>query len=339
MPREEPSGVDVNRELSEPLGGIPLRSEEIGYAQSELTKCPKCSRPNSPERSECLYCGAVLGVREKEISVDRTAPESWENGCNLILLGSDGGDVSITAAAKIVGLPQEVVADAVNAERPLPLIRVKDRATAEVLSRSLSEHGFETKVIEDAEMRPSENPRRIRSIEFGEGEITFTDFNTLEKITVGNSDIELIVSGKFLTTRIESTEKLSRKKEPKVIGRAELSTDTLLLDIYIRGDANGSRVISTGFDFSCLGKNKAMFVADNMAALTEKIRSLADAAKFIGDYDDCRQVLNVVWPVAKRRDSKGMRRSIFKGSSVESVMTSDNLDQFTRFSRLSRILL
>lgn len=339
MPREDQIVENANIELSETLGGIPLRSEEIGYAQSELTSCPKCSRPNSPERFECLYCGAVLGVREKDLTIDRTAPEAWENGVNIILVNAHGEENSINAAAKILGLPQEIIADAVNLLRPVPLIRVKDRATAEALDEMLSDHGFTTNLIEDAEMRPADNPRRIRGIEFGGGELTFTDFNTLEKITTKSSDIELIVSGKFLTTRVESTEKLSRKKEAKVIDRAELSTDTLLLDIYLRGDANGFRIVSTGFDFSCLGESKVMFAAENMSALTQKVRSIAGSAKFVGEYDECRNVLNAVWPVATRRDSKGMRRSILKGSSVESVATSDNLEQFTRFSRLNRILI
>lgn len=339
MPREDQTAENVKTECPETLGGIPLRSEEIGYSESELTKCPKCLRPNSPDRFECIYCGSVLGDREKDITIDRTAPEAWENGSDLILINAGGSESSIAAAAKIIGLPQEVVADIVNARRPLPLTRLKDRASAEAISELLSEHAFDVKLVEDAEMRPTENPRRIRGVEFSDGEITFTDFNTHEKITVEVSDIELIVSGKLMTTRVESTEKIARKKEPKLIDRAELSTDTLLLDIYVRGDAKGARIISTGFDFSCLGESKAMFAAENMLLLTEKIRSLAGAEKYVGDYDECRNVLNAVWPVTTRRDSKGMRRSILKGSSVESVATSDNLEQFTRFSRLNRILL
>jgi hypothetical protein len=238
-----------------------------------------------------------------------------------------------------LSLPPEAVAEAVDAQRPLPLIRVKDLASAEVLSEMLSAQSFDTKIVEDAALRLNENSRRIRGMEFGDGVIIFIDFNTLEKISVNRADIELVVFGKLFSTKIESTEKLSRKKEAKIVDRSELSTDAGLIDIYVRGNDRAFRIISTGFDFSCLGGRKTMFAAENMSLLVETIRQLADSAKFVGDHDRFRSILNSVWPPVTRRDSKGMRRSIFKGSSVESVAVSDNLDQFTRFSRLNRILL
>jgi len=341
MPREEQPADNVNSSQSDMIGGMPLRAEDIGFAADEMARCPKCGRANSPERFECIYCGAVLGVGDKVLTIDRTPPESWENGFNLILLNAatTADESAINAAAKIAGLPQETVAVAVNAKRPLPLMRVKDPASAEALSEMLSECGFETKIVEDAELRLTENPRRVRGIEFGGGEISFVDFNTHQRTSVVAADIELIVTGKLFSTRVESTEKLSRKKEAKAVDRSELSADAGVIDIYVRGLDKTFRILSTGFDFSCLGETKAMFAAENMSRLTETLRSFAAAAKFVGDHDDVREILNAVWPVATRRDSKGMRRSIFKGSSVESVATSDNLEQFTRFSRLSRILL
>ena len=60
--------------------GMRVRSEDIGFAAGELLPCPKCTRPNSPDRAACIYCGSALGNSAPQMPEvgDGDALETWK---------------------------------------------------------------------------------------------------------------------------------------------------------------------------------------------------------------------------------------------------------------------
>ena len=101
----------------------------------------------------------------------------------------------------------------------------------------------------------------------------------------------------------------------------------------------GYRVFTSGFDFSCLGDEKGLLASDNLKRLTSKLASLSSNAKLVHEYRSVRQSLGSVWEPEIRRDTKGLQRTGFGKREFGSVMTTSNLEQFTKFSRLQRHLL
>lgn len=324
---------------SETVGGILVQSEKLGFERSELLICPKCSRSNAPDRFECIYCGTLVGTADPkvDVSIDRTPPELWENGFNIIVIPDANSTVNTSKAAKVFGLEPETLTNIINAERPLPLMRVKNRITAEAISDRSNDLGLKQIIVADSELRSSELPVRLRGLEFGEDRLTLIEFNTSKRIELNPRSIELIVTGKYFSTRTEVSEQRRKKKDPKVLNETETSSDEDLIDIYIRDEELGFRISSTGFDFSCLGAEKGMIAAENMNRLAAKLRSIV-SCKFIDDYAVNIVRLGNIWELESRKDSYGLQRSGFGRTAFESVATNNNLNQFTKFSRLNRIL-
>jgi hypothetical protein len=89
------------------------------------------------------------------------------------------------------------------------------------------------------------------------------------------------------------------------------------------------------FDFSCLGKEKSITAFQNFAVLTNLLRARAVNAMFDEAYNRSRSILAKMWP-AEEPENRTERRRDFH-ASVRTT-TSDNLSQFTRYSRLRRLL-
>ncbi len=331
---------DEKKSDPEKVGDLPVRSEKLGFDREELLTCSKCARTNSPDRFECIYCGTVLGLDDvkAKVSIDRIQPELWENGFNVVFISTTGDYVNFAKVGKLVHLDPELVTNFLQVKGPLPLARFKSRNAAEMVGERLAELGVRQVIVADSDLRPADLPVRLRGLEFGSAKITLIDFNTSRKIETACSDIELIVIGKHLSARTELSEERRKKKEPKILSETETSSDESLIDIYIRGDALGFRISSTGFDFSCLGAEKTLLAGENMKQLSAKLRETAIGAKYIDNYNQNIDRLSEIWQMESRKDTYGLQRSGFARKAFESVATSNNLNQFTKFSRLNRIL-
>jgi len=148
----------------------------------------------------------------------------------------------------------------------------------------------------------------------------------------------LIVSGAIFQKAVESTE--SRKKgESKILDATETASDESLIDIYGQHDAHGYRILTKGFDFSCLGAEKGILARENIKKLAGKLRSAAPNAKFVDDYLAVRNVLGAIWEIEQRKDSQGLTRQRFGKFDLSNISSSNNLQQFTKYSRLQRHLL
>lgn len=325
------------------LKDLPLQSEEIGFKPDEMIACGNCARTNPPNRVKCLYCGAQLELSAAQ--ADKIAPvlrrlEGWENGFNLIYL-TNGETVNAETSAqiaKLVGLEKENLQNIFDARKNLPVVRTEFLQEAEILQKRLREMNLETKIIADAALAAENLPKRLRGLEFADDKILLILFNNDEVETINAADLCLIVAGAIFQKSVESSE--ARKKgETKILNATETASDEMLIDIYSRKDANGYRILTKGFDFSCLETEKGILARENIKKLITKLQSVAPDAKLVEDYLSLRNVLGSVWEIEQRKDSQGMTRQRFGKFDLSNIATSNNSQQFTKFSRLQRHIL
>ncbi|HEY0460015.1 MAG TPA: hypothetical protein VGC97_12830 [Pyrinomonadaceae bacterium] len=325
------------------LKDLPLQAEEIGFKPDELVACPSCARNNPPTRLKCMYCGAQLEISTEQAA--KIAPnlrklEAWESGFNLIYVPPAGVVSPENAAeiAKLVGMESEVFQTIIESQKNLPLARVETLREAEILQNRLKETRLETVVISDERLAPEVQPVRLRALEFRGETVLLIHFNTNEIDEIHAEDLVLLVSGVIVEKAVESTE--GRKKGvTRILDATETASDDILIDIYSKFDGIGYRILTKGFDFSCLEWEKGILARDNINKLFGRLQVFAPHAKRVNDYLAVRGVLGEIWEVEQRRDSKGLTRQRFGKFDLSNVSSSSNLQQFTKYSRLQRHLL
>ena len=121
----------------------------------------------------------------------------------------------------------------------------------------------------------------------------------------------------------------------------EFAADEAVLDIYLsfEGEGAGFRVMSGGFDYSCLGDAKGLLAAENFGALVGALRRRAPAAVYDDGYARLRPLLTDVWPPAERNESLGLKRGHAGRLNSEAATTVSNEAQFTRYARLRHLLV
>lgn len=313
------------------LRSIPLRSEEIGFSADELIACKACRKPNPPNRSSCLYCGTKIegaGVTKFDIE----SPESWENGYNIILTETSSANVDrvVVQLASLLGADRETAQAILAAGRGIPLARVKTESQAVGVSEKLASFGIKTMIVADISLQPTSPPTRLRSISFDGDTLKLELFNLRETRTIKSGEVALIVLGTILEGKTELVERRKRRGT-KTVSEAETSSDQPVIDVYSATDPTGWRIPSSGFDFSCLGSDKSLLVAENMKTLTSKLVEFSPTVRIFDAYIRVRSMLESSWPSESRRDSLpvGMNRK-----EVSNVFTTSNTTQLTKYSRL-----
>jgi hypothetical protein len=331
--------IDPDSDLDK-LRDLPLRSEEIGFAPDALIACTKCGRPNAPSRAECLYCGAVLEGSTAEERLDIYELENWENGFNVVVVGSDSSDFRAAAAmlASIVSKDAEPFEAILNSETPLPVARIASDRHAGLLAEKLGSHGIKTKVISDEALSPNIPPVRLRALEFGMDELVLHPFSGGPSTRLGSDEVALVISGLIYESKTQSIEKRKRKVTNSQV-ETNLSSDESVIDLYSNSDNIGWRVPTTGFDFSCLGSDKSLLASENMERLVARLSAFASKAKFVLDYANVRSMLEHSWPSESRKDGLGFKRSGFGRKDLSSVFTTSNALQLLKYSRLRRHLV
>ncbi|HEX8250159.1 MAG TPA: hypothetical protein VF599_18440 [Pyrinomonadaceae bacterium] len=326
------------------LKDVAAEPEIRNFKPEEMISCPSCERKSPPTRLKCFYCGAPLPVSAAQSEFIKPQPrkmETWEKGFNLIILPNAHpcDDASLREVAAMTRLEKEDLRKLIETQKPLPLTRADSQKEAEIIQKRLNEIGFESLILSDEEDLKIETiSRRLRGIEFHEDKLVLILFNSDEIAEIQRRDLSLIVTGAVFERRIETTEQ-RKKRQNKVLETTETSADQLLIDIYTPADAVGYRILSGGFDFSCLETEKGILARENMRKLADKLRAFALKAKFVGDYLQVRDVLGKVWEVEEKRDSRGLQRKGFGRLDFGNVTTINNLAQFTKYSRLQRHLL
>lgn len=286
----------------------------------------------------CLYCDAPLEVSEPWPLTEKLVyhrPEEWENGFNAIfrpLRDHSSKKNSVISCFLGIELPENIT----DSESPFPIARLKSGTDAEALAMRLGKSGLNVQIIEDDVLNAAEAPIRLRKIDFGGGAARFISFGGDAFYEVPAAEISVIVAGSVFKNVVESAAN-KRKEGRAAYSESETFADEKLIDIYLRGEHKGFRVTMRGFDFSCLGQAKAITATENISALGRRLKDFAPDAAYIDDYDRRRIILDAVWGLEERRESRGLRRARFGRFEFVSSESSTNLAQFTKYSRLQAI--
>lgn len=322
------------------VAGIPVQSENIAFRADEMIVCAKCGKANPPNRASCLYCATPIVLPEErklQAKLNLRPLENWEKGFNLVFIRS-AGDADAAGAAGYLSIDPEILSQMVGAKHPLPIARIESEADAGIAVEQLKKFGLSTSVVCDETLKADKIPTRLRGIEFIDGSIAVTTFNTGDRIQIGREDLVLIVAGSVIESKTESVEK-RRKKETKLLQETETTSDEKLIDIYSGNDMTGFRIPTNGFDFSCLGSDKGLLAAENMDRLRERLMEFSPAAKVIDEYRLIVNILGTIWDVDRQKDFPGLTRTSTGRSGFAKVERSSNLIQFTKYSRLQRHLI
>lgn len=331
--------MEQNEQKNNPadrLKDLPVQTENIAFKPEEMIACPQCARVNPPNRLKCFYCAADLGLSDAQAEFIKPVLrrlEAWEKGFNLIVQPASPDEVNFTEIAKNISYESETVQKIVEAGKRLPIARVESEKDAEIVGRILLRNGLETLAVSDEALNSDKPPRRLRRLEFTDDKLILILFNQDEIAEIPRENLALIVTGAVFEKKTESLEK-RKKGESKILDATETASDEMLIDVYSRADANGFRILSKGFDFSCLDAEKTMLAAENMKRLAARLQEFAPHAKTVDDYLSLREILGDVWEVEQRKDSLGLKRHSFGKFDFANVASSSNLQQFTKYSRL-----
>ncbi len=317
-----------------------IQSEKIAFDADQLLACPKCRKQNPPNRSSCLYCAAELELPEEleaAVRLNLRPLEAWENGFNLAFI-PPADDPDRPAITRYLKYEPELLSEMLAAARPFPLARIENASDAERAVKHLKDLGLNARSVSDIDLKIGKPNTRLRSIEFDGDSIALTSFNTAEITRFRPGDLALIVTGRIIESKAESVEKRKRKGR-KVLDESSTASDELLIDIYSKEGHQGWRIAARGFDFSGLGKEKKLIAKENLERLLQLLREFAPSAVFIDEYDARMNALTSVWDLERQTDFEGLRKSVGGKSGFGSVVRTSNLAQFTKYSRLQRLML
>ncbi len=317
-----------------------IQSEKIAFETDELLACPKCGKPNPPNRSSCLYCAAALELpagHQTAVRLNLRPLEGWENGFNIVYV-PPAETADRAGIARYLKYEPELLALMLNARHPFPLARIESATEADAAVKKLKGMGLSTSVVRDIDLKIGKPNIRSRSIEFSDDSIAITSFNTADVTRLENGSIALIVTGRIVESKAESVEK-RKKKVRKVLDESSMSSDELLIDLYTKESVQGWRVAPRGFDFSGLGKHKKLLAKENLETLLQMLRSFAGSASYIDEYASQMNVLSSVWDIERQTDFEGLKRAGLGKKGFGSVVRTSNLAQFTKYSRLQRLML
>jgi hypothetical protein len=339
----------------ERLGGLDALGEGAArpFAPEQMVACEECLRANPPTRPACLYCGAALPRTKQSAALWRPTLkklEDWEQGFNVVTLARGGGVLTYgdtEEVASFLHLDAGVLKEIMAAGRAMPLARVASADEAWLIVERLRELGLNTEVFPDEVL--ARRPTRARAFEFEEGALVCRAGPEAEPRRVAWSEVVLLVTGRVMSRRVEVAErKRGLAGRSETVETRELTADEAVLDLYTSSvdehEAQGAggagfRVLSGGFDYSCLGADKGLLAADNFKTLVAALRGRAPAALYDEEYARLRPILSDVWPSAERTESLGLRRESVRRFNTEAVTTVSNETQFTRYARLRHLLV
>lgn len=317
-----------------------ITDEPVGFAKEELAECPRCRKANGPDRGACLYCGENLPRTDRNAGASSLAlrpMESWESAFNLVVAQASP-EADTPSAAKLLGIDVDDLRSMLDAGSPMPLARVESQAVADEAALKLEEFGLTILPVADRDMNIERPLVRLRKLDIDNGNLILTNFNSGEVITLDSKDVLMIVTGRITETRRDEVTK-RKKGKTQVLDESETGSDLRLIDLYTLEDKNGYRIQTNGFDFSVLGDEMAMFADENIGMLADLLKRRCPNAVFANDYDDIRSLLNAVWEPETRKDVHGLQIRGYGKREFGATYTSSNLTQFTKYSRMRRMMI
>ncbi len=317
---------------------IPVRSEEIGFSPADMIACSGCGKPNAPNRFACLYCGTpIAGTGGERLNAREL--ESWEKGFNVIAGGFAEADIR-TAAPKLgalMAVDQAQIDAILLSKGRVPVARVEFAEQASAISNLLSEHGLDNRTIRDEDLILSGPPLRLRAVEFNDDHLILKPFGGGDPSLLRRVDLSVIVSCTLIKERRESIER-KKRTSTTTVSESQVSADQPIIDLYSRKEPFGWRIPVSGFDFSSLGADKSLLAPENMSRLLSRLCSFSPGVRLVDDYVSVRSLLEHCWPTEHRKETNASQRQGLMRNST-SVLSSDNLLQVTKYSRLQWHLL
>jgi hypothetical protein len=263
-------------------------------------------------------------------------PEKHQLGYNNILLPQDQVSADVMAdAATLLKLSEETLQEILSHALPLPVARTASREEAELVDERLRDLGLRSLMLSDHDLGLSDNAvKRVKSMIFEDEYLVIQQSGAAEEIIVQWADIVLILPARVFETRFEMTERITRKPEKEIVDTSEFFRDEAVIDFYTSANASTWRVSANGFDFSCLGDEKALVANENIGRLQRLIAVKAANAEVDDSYRRVRNVLEFAWAMPPETQSSGWRRERPGKLSVGMATTKSNETQFTRYSRL-----
>jgi hypothetical protein len=323
-----------NNENILPLLGPVDPTEPQGFAPEQMIRCEECLRANPPTRINCMYCSVPLPVTESSARLRRPIlrpPAKHELGYNTIVLSRNKPLPSdaISDAASLLKLKQEDL-ERVSAEGvPLPVARTASREEADLVADRLGGLGFRVLTLTD-----EGSVSRVRSLSFDEAGLVINAGQTTNEVDLSWSDIVLLVPGRLIEKRLEVKEIKISRGENELLDTSELFSDEAVIDLYITMSSDTWRVYANGFDFSCLGPDKALLANQNINKLQRVLMTNATNARLDDSYNRRRPLLDLVWGSEQETKSSGWRRERPGKISLRMSTIHGNESQFTRYSRL-----
>jgi hypothetical protein len=323
-----------NENIRLPLIGPVEPSEPQGFTPQQMIRCEECLRANPPTRINCLYCNVPLPVTESSVRLRKPIlrrPEKHQLGYNTIVLpGSQTLAPEVIAeAATFLKLKEPELERILTEAVPLPLARTASSEEAELILDRLQALGLRVVTLVD-----EGTVRRVRSLAIADSELLINAGHPKDEVAVGWSNILLFVSARLFEKRVEVHEVKSRRAENEILDASEFYSDEPVIDIYFATHSETWRVGASGFDFSCLGSEKALITNENIVRLQRRLLAHATSAQFDDSYNRLRPVLDLAWGPEQETKSSGWRRERPGKLSLGMSTINSNEPQFTRYSRL-----
>ena len=318
-------------------------TEPSGFSHQQMVRCDECLRANPPTRVNCLYCGLALPLTEEAAALAKPTLrplEQWEQGYNNILLGlrDPSSQDLVNQLASFLRQEAGAIERVLSAKRAVPVARAATREEATLIERRLNELGMETVIVPDQDLQIAASPpRRLRKLELCEGDVVAYQTLSTDGIPIAWAEISMVIVGRLFVKQVELRERRRRRTENEILDSSEFTSDEAVVDVYMKSQEESWRITATGFDFSCLGANKALLSGENFPRLINLIRDHAPSAELNDSYVTLRHCLEMVWPSGKRVESGGLHVRGSKYSTAE-IITTSNEPQFTRYSRLCHYL-
>lgn len=343
---DETLTIDDNEKMAWLKEAEVLQPETRGFSPEQMVPCEKCKRANPPTRTACLYCAVPLPVTEASAHLRQPVLrklESGQQGFNLILLPQGSTRIteeSLKEMAELLRLQMVELLRLVEAGEPLPIARTTTPGDASLIESRLRALGASVLTVSDYDLALEESaPKRLRSLELRDDALIAHPVGSNDAgWSMAWTEISLLVAGRLFERRVEMVERPGRRSENEIVEAREMSADEAVLDIYADGLDGNARIVANNFDFSCLGPEKKLLAGANFSRLTEILRERARLARYDDSYNRLRHALSILWPLEEHTGSGGLRRVRPGRFNTESVTTSDNEGQFTRYSRLRHYL-
>jgi len=262
------------------------------------------------------------------------------NDYYIVLLPTPEGHVEepiLTEAAKLLQLKTAVLSRIVALRQPLPATRTTTVEAAREITEALRALGIESTTVPSHELHLEESSKKICAFEFSDEVLTATLVGSNARVSAGWDELILLVTGRLVLSRIEVEERRRRGRKQTVNSR-HLSADESVLDVYLAASEVNWRIRASSFDFSCLGSGRSVTTFGNFRVLMNVLRERATKAQFDDSYGQARSALEIVWPLEPQTRIGDWRRGGAGKVDTATVTTTDNEDQFTRYSRLRHYL-